>query len=102
MNNLYNEEKLPECWFEGIHNFFERYKELFKDYFKQNGSLESIRIDLNFKGYKNDGTNSFNISKYVYFTFLHYKYTVFYEQKTLEYGDRCWIKMEFNKRIDRS
>jgi Fic family protein len=75
-----------------MHSYYEifindRYKEniktnwIFEEHFKQNNSLEKVRIDMNFRGYKNAGLNVFDVSRSISINFETYKYTVIYLNK---------------------
>lgn len=75
-----------------MHSYYEifindSYKEnikinwVFEEYFKQNNSLEKVRIDMNFKGYKNAGLNVFDVSRSISINFETYKYAVIYLNK---------------------
>lgn len=63
----------------------ENTKELFYNFFKNNNSLNIIRIDLNFKGYKNAGINVFDVSKIISFSFETYKFNLVYLNKSTSF-----------------
>lgn len=60
-------------------------KELFKDYFRQKQSMNSVRIDINFRGYKNSGLNVFDVTRNISFNFETYKYSFVYLNKSTQF-----------------
>jgi len=59
--------------------------ELFEDYFNTHESMNSLKVEINFKGYKNAGLNLFDISRNISFSFENYKFSLVYLNKFTEF-----------------
>lgn len=74
-------------------------KELFKDYFRQKQSMNSVRIDINFRGYKNSGLNVFDVTRNISFNFETYKYSFVYLNKSTQFLYHQYLSEEQQNQI---